>query len=408
RFPRGYEILEDRLRPPFVTMSDERPLLALTPIVQSLPMQVQTRYSDGTLIVRPTGDWTLDSPLPDVRTVMSEADPPGPVQAVTVDPDQLGTWDSSLVTFLFETVEFCRDRDLEVHTDALPPSLARLVSLSQAVPEQETTKDTGPDALLDRIGHWALDAYDEMVAFVTFMGRTVLSLVDLLTFRARMRWRTFGVALQSSTASALPVVTVIGLLIGLILSFLGAVVLRRFGADYYVSYLVSYGVLRELGALMTGIIMTGRTGAAYAAELGSMKITEEIDALETLGISPINFLVTPRILAIVCAMPMLVIYADVIGILGGLSVAVTMLDLSATQFMTGLLEPIVLADALIGIIKAVVYGVIIGLAGCMRGMQTGDDASAVGDATTSAVVTGIILIVLANAVIDWMAAILQV
>jgi len=139
-----------------------------------------------------------------------------------------------------------------------------------------------------------------------------------------------------------------------------------------------------------------------------MKITEEIDALETLGISPINFLVTPRILAIVCAMPMLVIYADVIGILGGLSVAVTMLDLSATQFMTGLLEPIVLADALIGIIKAVVYGVIIGLAGCMRGMQTGDDASAVGDATTSAVVTGIILIVLANAVIDWMAAILQV
>jgi len=371
-------------------------------------MHVQTRYSDGPLIVQPTGDWTLDSPLPDIRAVVAEADPPGPVQAVTVDPDQLGTWDSSLVTFLFETVEFCRDRDLEVHTDALPPSLARLVSLSQAVPEQETTKDTGPDALLDRIGHWALDAYDEMVAFVTFMGRTVLSLVDLLTFRARMRWRTFGVALQSSTASALPVVTVIGLLIGLILSFLGAVVLRRFGADYYVSYLVSYGVLRELGALMTGIIMTGRTGAAYAAELGSMKITEEIDALETLGISPINFLVTPRILAIVCAMPMLVIYADVIGILGGLSVAVTMLDLSATQFMTGLLEPIVLADALIGIIKAVVYGVIIGLAGCMRGMQTGDDASAVGDATTSAVVTGIILIVLANAVIDWMAAILQV
>jgi phospholipid/cholesterol/gamma-HCH transport system permease protein len=216
------------------------------------------------------------------------------------------------------------------------------------------------------------------------------------------------VALQSSTSSALPIVTIISLLVGLIIAFLGAVVLQRFGADYYVSYLVSYGMLRELGALMTAIIMTGRTGAAYAAEIGSMKITEEIDALETLGISPINFLVTPRILAVVCAMPLLTVYADAIGIVGGLSVAVTMLDLTPTQFMTGLLEPVVLADALIGVFKAIVYGVIIGLAGCMRGLQTGDDASAVGDATTSAVVTGIILIVFANAVIDWMAAVLQI
>ncbi|PSQ74132.1 MAG: ABC transporter permease, partial [Bacteroidetes bacterium QH_9_64_21] len=193
-----------------------------------------------------------------------------------------------------------------------------------------------------------------------------------------------------------------------IISFLGAVVLRRFGADYFVSYLVSYGMLREMGALMTAIIMTGRTGAAFAAELGSMKVGEEIDALETFGISPIDFLVTPRVLAVILALPLLTIYADVLGILGGMSVAVTMLDLSVTQFFTGLLEPVVLSDALVGLFKAVVYGSIIGVAGCMRGLQTGDDASAVGNATTSAVVTGIILIVLANAVIDWGAALLQV
>jgi phospholipid/cholesterol/gamma-HCH transport system permease protein len=282
------------------------------------------------------------------------------------------------------------------------------VSLSQAVPEKETKGDTGPDSVLARIGHWGLEVYDEGRDIVTFAGRAIISLGQLLTGQGRMRWRTFGVSLQSSTSSALPIVTVISLLVGLILSFLGAVVLRRFGADYYVSYLVSYGMLRELGALMTAIIMTGRTGAAFAAELGSMKITEEIDALKTLGISPINYLVTPRILAVVVAMPMLTLYADAIGILGGMAVAVTMLDLSSTQFMTGLLEPVVLADALIGIVKAVVYGVIIGLAGCMRGLQTGDDASAVGDATTSAVVTGIILIVFANAVLDWMAALLQI
>jgi phospholipid/cholesterol/gamma-HCH transport system permease protein len=370
-------------------------------------MQVDTRYSDGILIVQPVGDWTLDRSLPDIQAVVVNASPSSPVTAVAFDTSELRDWDSSLVTFLFETAEYCRTHDLDVQTDTLPPSLARLVSLSQAVPEQETKTEEQP-SVLARLGHWGLNAYDEVLDFVTFTGRAVRSLGGVLLGQGQVRWRTFGVALQSSTSSALPIVTIISLLVGLIIAFLGAVVLRRFGAEYFVSYLVSYGMLRELGALMTAIIMTGRTGAAFAAELGSMKVGEEIDALETFGISPIDFLVTPRILAVVVALPLLTIYADVLGILGGMAVAVSMLDLTATQFLTGLLEPVVLSDALIGIFKAVVYGSIIGLAGCMRGMQTGDDASAVGQATTSAVVTGIILIVLANAVIDWAAAVLQV
>ncbi|PSQ60034.1 MAG: ABC transporter permease, partial [Bacteroidetes bacterium QH_10_64_19] len=286
--------------------------------------------------------------------------------------------------------------------------LARLVSLSQAVPEEETEGEPEASSVLAQLGRWGMEVYEETLNVVTFTGQTVQSVGALLTGRSQMRWRTFGIALQSSTTSALAIVTIISLLVGLIISFLGAVVLRRFGADYFVSYLVSYGMLREMGALMTAIIMTGRTGAAFAAELGSMKVGEEIDALETFGISPIDFLVTPRVLAVILALPLLTIYADVLGILGGMSVAVTMLDLSVTQFFTGLLEPVVLSDALVGLFKAVVYGSIIGVAGCMRGLQTGDDASAVGNATTSAVVTGIILIVLANAVIDWGAALLQV
>jgi phospholipid/cholesterol/gamma-HCH transport system permease protein len=369
-------------------------------------MEVDTRYSDGTLIVQPAGDWTLDRSLPDIQAVVGNATPSSPVTAVAFDTSKLGDWDSSLVTFLFETAEYGRTHDLDVQTDTLPPSLARLVSLSQAVPEQKTKTEEQP-SLLARLGHWGLNAYDEVLDFVTFTGRAVRSLGGLLLGRGQVRWRTFGVVLQSSTSSALPIVTIISLLVGLIIAFLGAVVLRRFGAEYFVSYLVSYGMLRELGALMTAIIMTGRTGAAFAAELGSMKVGEEIDALETFGISPIDFLVTPRILAVVLALPMLTVYADVLGIVGGMAVAVTMLDLTTTQFLTGLLEPVVLSDALIGLFKAVVYGGIIGLAGCMRGMQTGDDASAVGSATTSAVVTGIILIVLANAIIDWAAAVLQ-
>lgn len=369
-------------------------------------MQVQTRFSDETLVVQPVGDWTLESPLPTIDEVFEEGDVDGRATAVAFDTSRLGTWDSSLITFLFETVDYCRNRGIAVKPDGLPDALIRLVSLSQAVAEQETSVEGERASILARLGLWGISAYEEALDAITFLGRVVASMVGLVFARVRMRWRAFGVTLQSATSSALPIVTVISFLVGLILAFLGAVVLRRFGAEYYVSYLVSYGMLRELGALMTAIIMTGRTGAAFAAELGTMKVGEEIDALKTLGISPIDFLVTPRVLAIVIAMPLLTVYADAIGIIGGMSVAVVMLDLSTTQFVTGLLEPVVLADGLVGIYKALVFGAIIGLAGCLRGMQTGDDASAVGNSTTSAVVTGIIFIVLANAIIDWAAAIL--
>jgi phospholipid/cholesterol/gamma-HCH transport system permease protein len=159
---------------------------------------------------------------------------------------------------------------------------------------------------------------------------------------------------------------------------------------------------------MTGIIMAGRTGAAFAAELGSMKITEEIDAYTTLGVSPIDHLVLPRMLGLFVMMPLLVIYANFVGIAGGMLVAVTLLDLSPTQFIGGLLSAVTLSDGLLGVFKAGVFGVIIGLSGCMKGMQTGSDAGAVGRSATNAVVMGITLIIVANAVIDWLAALLQV
>jgi phospholipid/cholesterol/gamma-HCH transport system permease protein len=163
-----------------------------------------------------------------------------------------------------------------------------------------------------------------------------------------------------------------------------------------------------MAALMTGIIMAGRTGAAFAAELGSMKITEEIDAFRTLGISPIDHLVLPRVLGLLVTMPLLTIYAGFVGILGGMVVAITVLNLSVAQFTGGLLAAVTLSDALLGIFKGTVFGLIVGLAGCMKGMQTGSDAGAVGRSATSAVVLGITLIIGANAIIDWMAVILNV
>jgi phospholipid/cholesterol/gamma-HCH transport system permease protein len=193
-----------------------------------------------------------------------------------------------------------------------------------------------------------------------------------------------------------------------IIAFLGVVVLEQFGAGYYVSYLVGYGMLREMGALMTGIIIAGRTGAGFAAEIGSMKITEELDAYATLGISTVDHLVLPRVLGLFVMLPLLTVYADVVGIVGGLAVSVALLDLTPTQFFGGMLTAVSLSDALLGVGKATIYGALIGFAGCMHGLRTGSDASAVGRSATSAVVLGITLIITANAVVDWLAALWHV
>ena len=368
---------------------------------------VELREDRHTVVVALSGTWALEDSVPRFDRV-ADARPPGPeVRAVAFDTTELGTWDSSLLTFLLQAASYCETHGLEFTEAGLPEDVTRLLALARAVPEQERGDDAPRAPFVARVGAAGQSAYHEVVASITFGGEVVEGFYRLIRRRARMRWRDFWVVVQSNGSGALPIVTLIAFLVGVIIAFLGAVVLRRFGAGYYVSFLVGYGMLRELGALMTGIIMAGRTGAGFAAELGSMKITEEIDALQTLGVSPIEHLVLPRTLAITLMMPLLTIYADVVGILGGLLVAVTMLDLTPTQFVGGLLTVVTLPDALLGVLKGGVFGVIIGVAGCMKGIRAGSDAGAVGRAATSAVVLGITLIIVANALIDWLAALLQ-
>jgi len=194
-------------------------------------------------------------------------------------------------------------------------------------------------------------------------------------------------------AQALPIVTLISFLVGVILAFVGAVQLKQFGAQIYVADLVGIAIVHEMGAMMTGIIMAGRTGAAFAAQLGTMKVTQEIDAFTTMGFSPLEFLVLPRVIALILMMPLLCLYSDFVGVLGGATVAVEMLDLSWTTYVRETIHAISLTDLFGGVFKSSVYGVLIALSGCLRGIQCGNSSSAVGDAATSAVVTGIVAIV---------------
>ncbi len=187
---------------------------------------------------------------------------------------------------------------------------------------------------------------------------------------------------------------------------MGAIQLKAFGAQIYVADLVGIAMVRVMGAVMAGIIMAGRTGASYAAQLGTMQVNEEIDALQTLGISPMEFLVLPRMLALILMMPLLCVYADVMGILGGLIVGVTMLDLSPTIYLNETRASFQLTNLWIGLFYSAVFGVIIALAGCLRGIQCGRSASAVGEATTSAVVTSIVTIVVATAIITVICSVL--
>jgi phospholipid/cholesterol/gamma-HCH transport system permease protein len=367
---------------------------------------VSQRGSD--LVVHVRGHWELERRTPRFDRLVEEWPDREAVRAVEFDASELGAWDSSLLTFLLQGMDHCEAHDLEFRYDGLPEGIARLLSLARAVPERHLGSAEPRPSFAARVGIRSVSAWNAALAFVTFGGEVTQSFARLLSRRARLRWRDFWVVVQSNGSGALPLVTLISFLVGLIIAFLGAVVLRRFGAGYYVSYLVGYGMMREMAALMTGIIMAGRTGAAFAAELGSMKITEEIDAYETLGLSPVDHLVLPRVLGLGLMMPLLTVYAMFVGIGGGLVVAVTMLDLSVTQFMGGLLAPVTITDGLLGVFKGSVFGLIVGVAGCMRGMQTGSDAGAVGRAATSAVVTGITLIIVANAVIDWLAALLGV
>jgi phospholipid/cholesterol/gamma-HCH transport system permease protein len=228
---------------------------------------------------------------------------------------------------------------------------------------------------------------------LSFVGQATLSLARFLTGRARYRKSDFFVLVQQAGAEALPIVTLISFLVGLILAFVGAVQLQQFGASIYVADLVGIAMVREMGAMMTGIVMAGRTGASYAAQLGSMKVTQETDALTTMGISPLDFLVLPRMLALFFMMPLLCVYSDFVGILGGAAVGVGMLDLSPITYYQQTAGAVSLTDLIGGVFKASVYGVLIAISGCLRGMQSGSSSSAVGEATTSAVVTSIVFII---------------
>lgn len=310
------------------------------------------------------------------------------------DATNVTGWDSRFVGFINKCVALGRERNITLQSDALPEGVRRLLRLANAVPEKKDARLAAPKpGLLQRSGDCAVKTWDGAQELLQFLGENIQALGKLLRGRAQFRWTDALLVMQQCGPQALGIVALINCLVGMILAFVGAIELQRFGASIYVSDLVGIATVREMGSIMTGIILCGRTGAAFAAQLGTMKVNEEISALQTFGISPLEFLVLPRMIALILMMPFLCIFADLISIVGGFFVSVSMLDISPTVYFGRIVHAIQLKSFLLGVGKGSFFGFLVAFAGCFRGMQSGYSAAAVGEATTRAVVTGITAIV---------------
>lgn len=339
-----------------------------------------------------TGDWQLGQ-TPDGATLCAEI--PASVVTVRLLADELGKWDSSLAIALTQVARHCENNNINLETDLLPEGLQQLLTLASGVPafQSESEVHGGFGEQLKAILQTQWQSFYETLVFV---GDTGLALERWFTGKAKTRKQDIAFYLVQTGPQALAIVTLIAVLVGMILAYLGSVQLRQLGAQVYVANLVGLGMVREMGPLMTAVIMAGRTGAAYAAQLGTMQVNEEIDALKTMGVSSMEFLVVPRVLALVMVMPLLVIYANVVGMVGGAMVATTM-DVSISQYILQIQKSVDWLHISTGLIKSVFFGLLIAIAGCQAGLSCGRNSDAVGMAATHAVVRAIVYLVVADA-----------
>lgn len=360
------------------------------------------------LTITLSGDWLMRKPHPDFAPVSQAINGLKAGQVVHLDGAAITDWDIGLLLFARRCHAAAAALGMVVDFSALPEGAENMMKLSLAVPEQKRTDSEQGLDLFTRVGQRAIHLQNGFESYMTFLGLFFIDVLKLFKGKAQLRMQDFFLLLQQTGPQAMGIVALLNGLTGLIIAFIGVIQLQKFAADIFVADLVGVATTRELGAVITGVIMAGRTGAAFAAQLGSMQVNEEVDALQTFGISPMQFLVLPRVVALILMMPILVAIGDLMGILGGMVIAVSLSDVSMAQYFQQIDNAVTLNDYLIGIFKGCVFGAIIGIAGCYRGLTCGRDASAVGIAATSAVVTSITWLVVADAIFAVMFQILGV
>ena len=360
----------------------------------SVRFQVKDNYH---LTVYFSGTWSINvqtNTIPNPQSYLKEL---SNIKSISFKLYELETWDTSLISYIFEVINYAKQNDIPFSIEELPQKLRNILELALTVPKKQSSPEIQYN-WLGKTGLMAVSFYKSFLEVLSFTGSITLTSFRMLIGKNRFRFSETCSVIQKCGPEALPIITLISVLIGLILAYIGAVQLQMFGAVIYVANLVGIAMLREMGAIMAAIVMAGRTGAAFAAQLGTMQVNEEIDAFKTFGIHPMEMLVVPRMLALVLMMPLLCLYSDILGILGGAIVGILTLGIDPELFFRQVTGALTLSDLFVGLVKSMVFGVLIASAGCLRGIQCARSASAVGEAVTGAVVSSIVAIVVTDAI----------
>ena len=315
---------------------------------------------------------------------------------VMADLNRIAYFDDFGALVLFELRRYLEDREIPFGLVQPPPKVSAILALT-SFDDLDLCSPLGkhkrPNVII-RMGQAAIEMADNMRYQVAFLGSVVLSLAHACLHPRSLRWGDLLLLMQKTGVDALPIVGLISFLLGLIMAFVSSLQLAQFGASIFVASLVALSMVSELGPIMTAIVVAGRSGSAFAAEIGTMRISDEVDALFTMGISPTLFLAVPRIMAAVVVVPLLTIFADLFAITGGLVISVSLLDLTVSSYISQTIKTLSLFELVWGLMKSVVFAALISWIGCLRGFQVRGGASGVGNAATSAVVSGIFLIIL--------------
>ena len=319
-----------------------------------------------------------------------------PSRPVVVDAANVEYCDNAGVALLVDLVAQKRDAPVEVAN--LKPAFE---ALYKQFDPQRITQDLDPEPkrrpAIEEIGRAAYNAWKDIADLITFVGELTAALAAATLKPQTVRWKDVWRVCERVGADALPIVALISVLLGMILAFQSAVPMKRFGAEIFVADLIGLSMLRELGPLMTAILLAGRSGAAFAAEIGTMRVNQEVDAIVTMGLDPVRFLVTPRIIAALFMTPLLVLFSMLVGLVGG-AITMTSFAIPVVTFLKEVDSAVTLTDFLAGFVKSFVFAILIAGIGCLRGLQTAAGASAVGESATRAVVSGIILLVVVDGI----------
>lgn len=329
-------------------------------------------------------------------------------QRIVIHAQTLETWDSSLVVVLYTLKKIALERGISFQSSTLPKQLNSLLDLALTVDRKPPQRNDETPDFLEVLGTIGINTCQAIGRGLIFIRDVMGALGRFFTKRVVMRSVDFWTELDNCGPKAVLIVSLISFMVGLILAFVGAIQLKTFGAQIFVASLVTIGMIRIMGAIMVGIIMAGRTGASYAATIGTMQVNEELDALKTMGIPVTDFLILPRLVTLVIAMPILVLLADFMGMLGGAFVGVLLLDIPAGEYWKYAWEAFGLTNFLVGLFHGLVFGFVIGLCGCYYGVQCGRNADSVGIATTKAVVWSIVWMIVLTGLITYLCEVIGI